>query len=247
MMRLLLFIFCFKAVLSQEIINQFDDQGQRHGLWKGYYEDSKRLRYQGTFAHGAEVGTFTYYDNTKANTIIATRVFDVKNNSAYTTVFKGKHKVSEGNYIHKKKEGLWLYYHFESAQVMVKEHYKNDLRHGKRTAYYADGDLLEESHYKNDLLEGVYKKYAQTGAVLEELNYKEGKLHGKVIYRNHKSELELEGFYKQDLPVGEWVYYEKGKKVKTENQADVFKKRKAGEKGSHPSAEQKPLKQKPKS
>lgn len=245
-MKLVLLLLSFHLLFSQDTINQFDADGNKHGLWKGYYEDTKRLRYQGTFEHGIEVGEFVFYDNTKANTVIGKRQFN-KDGSVYNTIYKGKFKVSEGAYINKLKDGSWKYYHFESDQVMVIENYKNDKREGKRTVFYADGDLLEESYYKNDVLHGTYKKYAQTNEVLEELNYAEGKLNGKAIFRDHKGNVESEGYYKNDIAVGEWIYYENGKEVRRENKADVYKARKPGDKGSHPSAEKRALKKKPKS
>ena len=48
---------------AQDKLNQFDDKGERHGTWKGYYDDSKLLRYEGSFIHGKESGLFTYYAN----------------------------------------------------------------------------------------------------------------------------------------------------------------------------------------
>jgi hypothetical protein len=39
-------------------VNKFDENGKRHGLWKGIYEDTKNPRYEGTFEHGKEMGVF---------------------------------------------------------------------------------------------------------------------------------------------------------------------------------------------
>jgi antitoxin component YwqK of YwqJK toxin-antitoxin module len=114
------FLFiAFMGMQAQET-NQFDQKGQRHGMWRGLYDDTKHLRYEGTFEHGTEIGTFTFYDNTKKKEIIATRVFK-NNGEAYTTFFKGKFKVSEGLVLNKKYEGLWLTYHKESTIVMMRE------------------------------------------------------------------------------------------------------------------------------
>lgn len=240
----LLFFANSYAQEKDNTINQLDANGNRHGLWKGYYDDTKHLKYEGTFVNGKEVGTFTFYDNTKAKSIIATRVFQ-KDGSAYTTFFKGKFKVSEGLVVNKQYQGLWKTYHFESDQVMMLEHYKNGVLHGKKQVFYLDGDLLEESTYQNGLLEGVYKKYARTGKVLEELSYKQGKLSGKAIYRDHQGNIESEGMYRNDLPVGDWKYFEKGKLVRTENKEAQRKLRKAGDSLAQPSAEIRKLKQKP--
>ena len=58
-----------------------DEKGLRHGSWKGYYNDSKILRYVGNFNHGKEQGLFTYYANSDKNIVMATRNFDNKNNA----------------------------------------------------------------------------------------------------------------------------------------------------------------------
>src|SRR5690606_13191379 len=91
--------------LSQEKINQLDEKGNKHGLWKGVYEDTKYPKYEGEFKNGKEVGVFTFYDNTKVKKIVATRDFSAKDGSCYTIVFNGKHKVSEGKLVNKIHEG----------------------------------------------------------------------------------------------------------------------------------------------
>ena len=62
MRYLLLFCFCVQWVFSQSI-NQLDAQGKKHGIWKGTYSDTGRPRYEGTFEHGKELGTFRFFDN----------------------------------------------------------------------------------------------------------------------------------------------------------------------------------------
>jgi len=218
--------------------NLFDEKGNRHGLWRGVYEDTKHLRYEGTFEHGTEVGTFTFYDNIKKKEIIATRVFN-KNGEAYTTFFKGKHKVSEGLVVNKKYEGLWLTYHKESTIVMMKENYKNGELHGEKKVYYHDGDIVEESFFAKGIRQGVYKKYALSGKVIEELNYKDGKMDGPAIYRDYQGVVTIEGQYKNDFQSGIWKYFKKGKLDRTENKDALRKTRKKGD-ISNPTAVKKP-------
>jgi len=55
---------------AQDKINQLDDKGNRHGLWKGTYKESNRVRYEGTFNRGNETGGFLkYFDDTKAASV----------------------------------------------------------------------------------------------------------------------------------------------------------------------------------
>ena len=56
-----IWIFMFMAGVyaseAQNNINQMDDDGQRHGVWKKFYSNN-RVRYVGTFDHGKEIGLF---------------------------------------------------------------------------------------------------------------------------------------------------------------------------------------------
>ena len=70
---------------AQNKINQLDEKGNKHGLWKGTYEVTHRPRYEGTFEHGKEVGVFTFYDDTSVQTVVATREFN-KNDNYYLTI-----------------------------------------------------------------------------------------------------------------------------------------------------------------
>ncbi len=174
-------IMCFTgSLLAQNPLNQLDEKGAKHGLWKGYHPESKRLRYEGTFKHGQEVGVFKFYDDTQAGTVIATREFNPVDHSVYTTFFDQKNnKVSEGKAINRLNEGVWNYYHFESKALMTVENYKKGKLDGKRTIYYRDGKPAEESFYVNGLKAGTYKKWADNGVVLEEAVYENGEYNGK--------------------------------------------------------------------
>jgi hypothetical protein len=66
-------------------------------LLKGFYEESKRSRYEGTFEHGNENGKFQFSMIPSKAKSIATREFSTKDNAAYTIFFdQANNKVSEG-------------------------------------------------------------------------------------------------------------------------------------------------------
>lgn len=228
-MKYLIFglVFLFSGLTdtihSQNNLNQLDSQGKKHGLWKGYYEDTKYLRYEGEFKNGQEIGLFTFYDNTKAKAIIATRDFSKNDGSCYTIFYNGKFKVSEGNVKDKKFEGLWKYYHLKSEVVMTEEHYKSGVLHGSRKVYYNSGALAEEANYVNGKKEGSYKKLAENGVVLEESNFKEGEYHGEALFREANGTDYSTGFYKNGKSVGIWKFYQSGKLVREENKSEKKK------------------------
>jgi len=199
------------SVFAQDV-NKVDANGKKHGLWKGIYEESKRVRYEGTFEHGKEVGMFKFFDDTKAGTVISTREFNSNDNSCYTIFYnQNKNKVSEGKLVNKMFEGEWKYYHQDSTTIMTLEQYRNDKLNGIRKVFYKSGQIAEESNYKEGIRNGVYKSYAENGVVLEESNYNNGEYDGQAIYRNVDNQIAAQGFYKKGKKVGMWKMLEKGK------------------------------------
>ncbi len=202
---------------SQDKINQLDDNGQRHGLWKGIYEESKRPRYEGVFDHGKETGVFKYFDDTKAGKVIATRDFSKGNGYCYVTMFDRKDNiVSQGLLINKQYEGEWKIYHKESKVIMTSENYKNGKLNGVKKVFYDDGSLAEVLNYVNGKREGNYKKYGVNEKILEDLNYKGNELHGLATFYDGLGNMILQGQYTNGLKSGIWKTYENGKVVKEE-------------------------------
>ncbi len=212
---LMKYIFLFllqTVVLFAQDFNRLDENGKKHGVWKGIFEESKRPRYEGTFEHGKEIGLFKFFDDTKAGTVIATRDFNVKDNSCYTIFYNQKgSKVSEGKVVNKKFEGEWKYYHFDSPQIMTLEFYANGKLNGVRKVYYKSGQIAEETTYKNGVKEGLYKSYAENSVIIEESNYKNDQLDGLAVYKDATNKITGQGSFKNGKKVGIWKVLEKGK------------------------------------
>ncbi len=218
--KLLFIVFSFTSVLvfSQSSFNQLDEKGKKHGLWKGVYEESKRPRYEGTFSHGKEIGLFTFFDDTKSKTIIATREFNTTDNSAYTIFYdKNKNKVSEGKVINKLYEGEWKNYHKASKSVMTIENYKNGKLEGLRTVFYPDGKIAEVTNYKNNTKDGLCKIVAQNGIMIEETFYKNNIYNGLAIFRDVAGNIVSKGNFVNGKKSGIWQFYENGKLLKETN------------------------------
>ena len=99
MKNVILFFLLTFSVVAQEKINQLDEQGNRHGLWKGTHKETNRPRYEGVFSHGKETGVFKYFDDTKAGTTIATRDFSKGDGSCYAVfLIKKGIKLAKENY-----------------------------------------------------------------------------------------------------------------------------------------------------
>lgn len=244
-MKYLFVYLIFSISIFAQDINKLDENGKKNGVWKGMYEESKRPRYKGTFEHGKEIGTFKFFDDTKAGTIIATREFNSKDNSCYTIFYnQNKNKVSEGKVVNKQFEGDWKYYHEDLPTVMTLEHYVNGKLDGVRKVYYKSGEIAEETAYKAGIKSGTYKSYAENGFVLEESNYKNDLYDGPATYRDVSNQITAQGNFKDGKKVGIWKMLVKGKmkdvnmnfqnknfkKPKMPNQADVKVEVKAEEK-----------------
>lgn len=202
---------------SQDKINQLDDKGERHGLWKGIYEETKRPRYEGVFEHGKETGVFKYFDDTKAGKVIATRDFSRGNGYCYVTMFDRKDNiVSEGLLINKEYEGEWKIYHKESKVVMTSENYKKGKLNGVKKIFYDDGSVAEILNYVDGKREGNYKRYGVNEKILEDLNYKGNELHGLATFYDGLGKIILQGQYTNGVKSGIWKTYENGKVVKEE-------------------------------
>lgn len=205
-------VFCIQA---QNDYNKLDEKGKKHGLWKGIYEDTKNPKYEGTFEHGKEVGTFTFFDNTKTKIVVATREFNAKDNSAYTIFFdKNKNKVSEGKVVGKLYEGQWTYYHKASKAIMATENYSKGKLEGLRSVFYPNGKIAEEMIYKNNQKNGFYKRYTETGIIIEETNYKNDQYDGLAIFRDaNDGTIVSKGKFVNGKKAGVWQFFEKGKLV----------------------------------
>ena len=213
-------------MMAQDV-NKKDSSGKRHGVWKGIYDTSKKPRFEGTFNHGTETGTFRFFADDEKSSLMATRAFD-KDGSCYTIFLDpAGNKVSEGREVNHLQEGEWKYYHRNSKAVMSVEKYKEGKLDGLRKVFYDKGAIAEETNYINGVKDGVYKKYTEKGIVLEEALYKNDNYNGPATYRDESGKVVSQGNYTDGLKTGIWKFYADGKLTKEQN---MSAKRKSGTK-----------------
>lgn len=210
-----LFIFILgQDLMAQEKTNQFDANGKRTGSWIKYHNNN-RIRYQGQFEAGKEVGVFKYYSISSSEFPIIVKTFSKDGNSAAVIFYtEGGVIESEGKMIGKLRIGEWKYYYGDGKTLMIEENYENGILNGASKSYYKSGKITEELFYKNGKLDGNIKRYADNGVLIDDLNYEMGILNGLAKYFDLEGNLIYTGFYKNDVKVGKWEYYENGKKVK---------------------------------
>lgn len=201
-------------MFSQKEINQFDEAGKRHGVWKKYYDETDQLRYEGTFEHGKEVGEFKFYCEDckdKPNAILR---YNKRDHIADVQYLDKKGKViSEGKMENQKRIGKWKYYHPNSDLLMSEENYSNGILDGMTITYYPNGRKTEEIEYKNGAQNGIHNYYSEEGILIKKLKYEDDQLHGPAFYYDAQGQLTIEGFYKHGKKDKTWKYYENGEVV----------------------------------
>lgn len=213
---ILLFLLAFSFANAQEI-NQMDANGKRHGVWKKYFEGTKQLRYEGTFEHGKEIGTFKFYCDSCKDQPAIVKEFTLNNTIADVKYYTAKGKlVSQGKMDGKIRIGEWLYFHKKSTEIMTREQYQNGKLTGVKYVYYGNGAVAEESNYRNGLLNGPNKYYSYDNKLLKELLYKNDLLEGPAVYYDAKGNIQMEGNYVNDRKKGIWKFYKDGQFVKEE-------------------------------
>ena len=66
--------------------------------------------------------------------------------------------------------------------MTLQTHYKNGLKDGSETYFYASGQKASEGFYENDKPDGLQTAWDQNGQIESEQEYKNGVLHGKSIF-----------------------------------------------------------------
>ncbi len=218
-------VFASPIASAQSEINQMDAEGKRDGLWKKKYPGTKQVRYEGTFKHGKEVGTFKFYceDCKKQPSVV--KEFKTGNSISEVKYYTPKGKlVSEGKMDGRNRIGEWLYYPKKYSTVMTKEFYKNGKLDGKKFTYYPNGKVTEEINYSKGIKEGENNHYSPEEVLLKKMTYRNDLLVGEVFHYDASGSLMIEGFYKEGRKNGLWKYYKHGKLILEEKYPKPLKK-----------------------
>ncbi|AMA48712.1 MULTISPECIES: toxin-antitoxin system YwqK family antitoxin [Flavobacterium] len=214
--------FSIFSQIKKESENQINSKGERIGFWKGYYEGSNRVRYEGNFKNGVEDGVFKYYTDSDKKILKATREFDGKG-GAYTIFFdENGLKVSEGKVINKLRQGIWKYYHKGLKTVMCIENYIDDRVEGSKKIFFTDGVLAEEVMYKNGVKNGISKIYSKGGTLKEEAVFLQGFMHGDYKVFEDNGVILIQGQYKEGKKKGLWKYFDANKNLVKEINTDTI-------------------------
>ncbi|WP_179335313.1 toxin-antitoxin system YwqK family antitoxin [Winogradskyella costae] len=201
------------SAYAQNSVNQFDEDGLRHGKWSKDYHNTKQKRYEGSFKHGKEIDSFKFYTLSSGKSVLsAIKVFNEKDSVADVTFLASNKKViSEGKMNGKRFMGKWTFYHKNSTAKMIVENYNDDgLLNGERFVYFKNGAVAESANYKNGKLDGESKWFSEQSALLRHTNYKDGELEGETINYDASGNITSEGNYIKSKKNGTWKYYKGG-------------------------------------
>ncbi len=215
----LLIIVTYNAP-CQTSVNQLDNGGNRHGVWRKFFDKTKQLRYEGQFDHGKEIGIFNFYTlNNGISVLSATKRFNNTNDKAQVTFMSSNGSIiSKGQMNKKLFVGEWVFYHNNSTAILSKEVYNDQGElEGDKHVFYKSGAKAETSYYVQGKLNGISQWYAENGTLLKEFNYKNDELDGISKYYDNTGLLEAVGAYKRDRKHGIWKYYKNGKLIETKD------------------------------
>ncbi len=185
-----------------------------NGLQKSYHENGN-IKKEGNWVNDKESGLFKFYNEDGVLENDETYVNGVLEGPAHFYYPNGTMEYS-CDYSYGKKNGLAQKYD-ENGKIISKTNYIGDKRFGEYTEY-VNGQESFKCYYIKDELSGPYtetlfdeddKPYATVKGT-----YKEGYFDGKIIgyYLGTKDTLSVRT-YQNQLPSGEWRYYDKNKQL----------------------------------
>ncbi|MFW5915846.1 MAG: toxin-antitoxin system YwqK family antitoxin [Bacteroidota bacterium] len=201
-----LFLIVSLQGFSQENqdINEYDENGNKHGVWKKKYSNGE-IQYKGEFRHGKPAGELKrYFPNGELMAIMNHR----GEGEVYATLFnkEGK-KRAEGKYIDKERDSTWIFYGTEN-NVILKENYNKGEKVGKSVRFYLNGDTSQIAHYRDGEKHGMFKQFFRNGNTKLLARYQNDELDGNVTIFSPNGYKEIEGLYRDNLRENKWIYYE---------------------------------------
>ena len=202
-----LFILFNSVIFAQ--INQYHEDGTRHGLWEKKFEGTDQIRYSGTFDHGIEVGDFKFYKRGLQGHPTAIKTFSEQGKKAVVKFYSQRGRlISTGVEIERKKTGKWEYFHNRGDNLMMVEYYKDGLLDGERINYYENGRVSETVSFVEGKKEGKELVYSEKNVLIKEFTYQNNELNGVNKFFTGRGVLIIEGMYKDDKKQGLWKYYD---------------------------------------
>ena len=135
--------------------------------------------------------------------------------------YKDDQKVEEGRYKDNLKTGKWTEY-YANSNKKSEITFDQNRANGYATMYYENGQKAEEGLWKNNKWVGDYKLYYENGKVQQEFTFNAtGKREGKQVYYYEDGKKMIEGEWKDGKESGTVIeYYPTGEKKSEKNYAN---------------------------
>ena len=176
---------------KEEEINRKNREGNKHGVWKGFYEEGIVVKWEGRYINGKKNGYFREY-SPKGKLLTTTKweLGEVISNTE-------EHQVVE-----EKIE------YYDNAKIKSIGNYNSKGNPvGIFRKYTPEGNISESMIYVDGFLMGV-------GGVVDEAGVK----HGDWIEYYESGELRCKGQYKEGKRVEKWIYYHPNGKIEQKGQ-----------------------------
>lgn len=194
---------------SEEVINRYDDNGEKNGVWKEFY-DNLQVKWEGTYRHGQLDGVAKEYTQKGGLKKIEKFVKGTVDEDAAEVAFFELHKevrpdgsMLVGGYNNDQKQGIFREYD-STGKVVNAYRYKNDVK-------IAEGMLDSLG-----LEEGPWKYFYSDGKLKAEGEYINGKKEGEWIYYFPDETIQQKGKYVNGLPNGFWQWWYNNKQLHRE-------------------------------
>ena len=195
-------------ITERELINRYDNNGRKHGVWKYFYADGTIMT-EGTFKHGQENGYFKEYD--KDGNLIST--------AKYADGVKLEN-VAELVKLDVRKD------YYPDGKVKIAATYnKEGQLEGVRREYLPDGTVEKSYIFRNGIMigegvvtekgerDGYWKEYFDDGRLRAEGKYIKDVREGVWKYYHPNGTIEQQGLYTKGNPEGDWRWYYPGGQV----------------------------------
>jgi antitoxin component YwqK of YwqJK toxin-antitoxin module len=199
-------ISLFTGIFAQDkLLNQYDANGKKTGLWESYYESGK-IKSHGTFKQGHPVGELLKYY--PGGILQANMKFDESGRISYVKMYyETGNLAAEGKYIDQLKDSVWNYYSTYDKRKAVSETMKMGKKQGESYKYYAGEKPSEYLEWKADQKHGKWEQYYETSQIRLTGKYINGLLSGSFISYNPDGSLSITGYYVNGVMDGTWTYY----------------------------------------
>lgn len=189
-------------ITEREKINRYDQQNNKHGVWKYFYENGI-ISMEGNYKHGLKNGYFKEYDD-KGDLISTSKYIDGKKQEDVAELVK----------LEIKKD------YYPDGSIKIEASYKDGVPEGVRREYNKEGKIEKAYIFKNGKVigEGIltekgekdsfWKEYYDNGRIKAEGNYEKDKRVGEWKFYHGNGKLEQIGSYNEDGKyTGEWKWF----------------------------------------